>query len=96
MSAREGLSPRVRGNRVFGGQQRDVDGPIPARAGQPLDLSLGEGDYTAYPRACGATMLARMRRAIKAGLSPRVRGNLLRRALVLHAPGPITARAGQP
>ena len=66
MSAREGLSPRVRGNRVFGGQQRDVDGPIPARAGQPLDLSLGEGDYTAYPRACGATMLARMRRAIKA------------------------------
>ena len=94
--AKQGLSPRVRGNpaAVFS-YSRSIRS-IPACAGEPaavLHLWLAT---PVYPRVCGGTMLAnRLAQGVK-GLSPRVRGN--------HRQGPadrpldrsIPACAGEP
>ena len=53
--ARQGLSPRVRGNpmhQLFGSP---TVGSIPARAGEPLTAAEGLILYKVYPRACGGT-----------------------------------------
>ena len=73
-----GLSPRVRGNLRRGLRPRFRDGPIPACAGQPGARSRWRPVIPAYPRVCGAT--AELSEVIRLGqgLSPRVRGNLLR------------------
>ena len=58
----QGLSPRVRGNRLPAPVGRLDDGSIPARAGEPSSsyrlLSFGP----VYPRACGGTGFQRFRR----------------------------------
>ena len=91
-----GLSPLARGNRHTLHQCCAQLGPIPARAGEPLDghgLALGQG---AYPRSRGGTTRGQpsMRRA--SGLSPLARGNLREMLELAALAGPIPARAGEP
>ena len=51
----DGLSPRVRGNRVGMLRYRTAEGSIPACAGEPLHTGgLGFAGWV-YPRVCGGT-----------------------------------------
>ena len=70
-----GLSPRVRGNRIYAITSHLVSGSIPACAGQPLRLLLSGPSARVYPRVCGATYHALRAGCRSDGLSPRVRGN---------------------
>ena len=70
-----GLSPRVRGNRVFSNNTLLLLRSIPARAGEPQRSSLTPWGCPVYPRACGGTRLSDGGGNSNAGLSPRVRGN---------------------
>ena len=78
-SSKVGLSPRVRGNPLNRIGTPAEEGPIPACAGQPPWEALGMSRRRAYPRVCGATHLEAERRHELRGLSPRVRGNPLKR-----------------
>ena len=72
---RQGLSPRVRGNRLFhhpGGRHR---GSIPACAGEPRVIRKALADAGVYPRVCGGTEKGEILAVLIGGLSPRVRGN---------------------
>ena len=72
-----GLSPRVRGNLVSPLPQLLFVGSIPACAGEPIVLAVFQAEATVYPRVCGGTASTTMTAVPIAGLSPRVRGNLL-------------------
>ena len=91
-----GLSPRVRGNRFSSARTPTKMRSIPACAGEP-DPSACPGTFcTVYPRVCGGTDFRERGRRVVEGLSPRVRGNLLR-----GAPGGVRSRsipacAGEP
>ena len=50
-----GLSPRLRGNRVFTFDEEHKQGSIPAPAGEPLIATCIDGPDKVYPRACGGT-----------------------------------------
>ena len=50
----QGLSPRVRGSPHFRNPCRNLDGPIPACAGQPKLQGIDLRAAWAYPRVCGA------------------------------------------
>ena len=92
----EGLSPRVRGNRVHPAGGPEHNGSIPARAGEPgADFALSTSSAV-YPRACGGTAGVAHHGLSVVGLSPRVRGN--RTAAWSRPPprGSIPARAGEP
>ena len=91
-----GLSPRVRGNLSALHAAQLAAGPIPACAGQPIDVSNVVATITAYPRVCGATPDELLRCGLLLGLSPRVRGNLSALHAAQLAAGPIPACAGQP
>ena len=58
-SGHEGLSPRVRGNRVTTLPSSMSNGSIPARAGEPHRSAGPRGRGGVYPRACGGTTGAR-------------------------------------
>ena len=91
-----GLSPRVRGNRRNAGVRQKSVRSIPACAGEPLTSLLNAPVSRVYPRVCGGTATVTTMAALKAGLSPRVRGN---RAPGLHmdaAQRSIPACAGEP
>ena len=92
----EGLSPLARGNLQLKRPGHEPVGPIPARAGQPLERMFDRLARPAYPRSRGATNTCRRRRHSQSGLSPLARGN--RRISYHHVlrKGPIPARAGQP
>ena len=92
----QGLSPRVRGNRVPGCLAQPARGPIPARAGQPDIARRARRNSGAYPRACGATSHCGWPPDSPQGLSPRVRGNHGLSGVRRLQRGPIPARAGQP
>ena len=79
LSGDYGLSPRVRGS--LGVDRRDElrCGSIPASAGQPLTFRRRGTGSRVYPRECGAAPNCACVRAIRYGLSPRVRGSPLRR-----------------
>ena len=91
-----GLSPRVRGNRLGLRNGPNLEGPIPACAGQPRRFALPRPSCTAYPRVCGATSSASFFSYHSGGLSPRVRGNPQSSAGRAPSIGPIPACAGQP
>ncbi len=93
---RLGLSPRTRGNRHGELRHPCGHGPIPAHAGQPPTYGGRDDRRRAYPRARGATRIAREECAKRGGLSPRTRGNRPRPARLLRRAGPIPAHAGQP
>ena len=50
-----GLSPRVRGNQGYDLAWSRYQRSIPARAGEPLTATPGDGEVVVYPRACGGT-----------------------------------------
>ena len=54
------------------------DGSIPAYAGEPCDGNFPNLVFQVYPRVCGGTAPETPRRSLLTGLSPRMRGNLLR------------------
>ena len=91
-----GLSPRVRGNRSMGVFPLPTRRSIPACAGEPhirrLTMPLAE----VYPRVCGGTIPQSINAVIVLGLSPRVRGNPLRRIAQQHLRRSIPACAGEP
>ncbi len=70
-----GLSPRVRGNRIFCSAFDAEVRPIPACAGQPEAAASDGLTDEAYPRVCGATRCVGWSQMTAPGLSPRVRGN---------------------
>ena len=93
---RDGLSPRVRGNRARRTDRAVLDGSIPARAGEPRTATGQRAPGTVYPRACGGTPLRQSPARRLQGLSPRVRGNLHVALVLAFLFGSIPARAGEP
>ena len=91
-----GLSPRVRGHRACEQPRHLRRRSIPACAGSPLRyvwLTMRGG---VYPRVCGVTSRRSRRRMIQQGLSPRVRGHLVKVTLGLGKQRSIPACAGSP
>ena len=75
LALRNGLSPRVRGNRRARAPLRDWLGSIPACAGEPVTAPLIAVSWPVYPRVCGGTRTSCAPIWQIQGLSPRVRGN---------------------
>ena len=92
----EGLSPRVRGNRVVPIPRPLHRRSIPACAGEPLSLSSKGCTDGVYPRVCGGTGGYRNPRSASNGLSPRVRGNHDLTDLTQIMKRSIPACAGEP
>ena len=95
-AARNGLSPRVRGN-------PDVLAPIltggrsiPACAGEPLASAGRSPTGMVYPRVCGGTRERAFAIVGDTGLSPRVRGNQFHDYRPVGAGRSIPACAGEP
>ena len=74
-----GLSPRVRGNPDRYLRRHRKAGSIPACAGEPCADCLFGDVRGVYPRVCGGTGQPLTGVMVQAGLSPRVRGNLVSR-----------------
>ena len=91
-----GLSPRVRGNRSRRPRALRISRSIPACAGEPRTASPRRSFGWVYPRVCGGTRIAAISSSRPPGLSPRVRGNLLRPKHPLVDHGSIPACAGEP
>ena len=92
----QGLSPRVRGNPADCSAVSGSSGSIPACAGEPEAARMSAINVMVYPRVCGGTSGSGSPAAFMAGLSPRVRGNLVgfvrRRPFIRSIP----ACAGEP
>ena len=93
---RQGLSPRVRGNRHPSGQPHRRRRSIPACAGEPGRIFADDGHGKVYPRVCGGTRPSPQRCKTAPGLSPRVRGNHFAQSLKRDNTGSIPACAGEP
>ena len=91
-----GLSPRVRGNLHAGCSSYPFAGSIPACAGEPRRSPRRSAPVTVYPRVCGGTRCRPFARSSCCGLSPRVRGNLVRGRHRPRVTGSIPACAGEP
>ena len=94
--ARQGLSPRVRGNLRGRTASRRRRRSIPACAGEPLWAFSVFMPMKVYPRVCGGTARRLYHLATALGLSPRVRGNPSPFTRPAIAPGSIPACAGEP
>ena len=70
-----GLSPRMRGSPGERSQTRDIDGSIPAHAGEPTRRATPGSVWGVYPRACGGASAAVTATGPLTGLSPRMRGS---------------------
>ena len=92
----EGLSPRVRGNRPPLPGCSAPARSIPACAGEPQRAASSVCGHAVYPRVCGGTHTSPLLPCSPAGLSPRVRGNLLKLLSRDLYPGSIPACAGEP
>ena len=93
---RQGLSPRVRGNRRHQPRNLRQARSIPACAGEPISHPARRRYYQVYPRVCGGTSKGDATPQATVGLSPRVRGNRQERISPLCRPGSIPACAGEP
>ena len=91
-----GLSPRVRGNLRRLQKWRPARGSIPACAGEPRGDTPGRDMLQVYPRVCGGTGDEGPFAFDIQGLSPRVRGNLVRAGVAALFAGSIPACAGEP
>ena len=91
-----GLSPRVRGNLLPGGENRQKVGSIPACAGEPQVVYSCWAGREVYPRVCGGTASVSPAAVLVGGLSPRVRGNQERLVQADGSIGSIPACAGEP
>ena len=92
----EGLSPRVRGNHLESVVAGEVEGSIPACAGEPRAGTPDVPALRVYPRVCGGTLTKRADRLHQYGLSPRVRGNRNGGVVLRTSLGSIPACAGEP
>ena len=92
----EGLSPRVRGNRIRHRPSLPNPRSIPACAGEPMFAILRCHAPRVYPRVCGGTAFQSMADGIEEGLSPRVRGNRDDGGADAAWCGSIPACAGEP
>ena len=92
----DGLSPHERGNLLTRSGLKAVQGPIPARAGQPTIYGDTMKLDKAYPRTSGATLRTARSDRGDCGLSPHERGNHRQYPDPRAVRGPIPARAGQP
>ena len=95
-TADEGLSPRVRGNRIADRELPGRAGSIPACAGEPPGPCGPGRTRRVYPRVCGGTPATSANPMMYTGLSPRVRGNRERPGGAHHRTGSIPACAGEP
>ena len=93
---RNGLSPRVRGNRKRSWECRSCGGSIPACTGEPALWEFEVATDQVYPRVYGGTAAQVMQIARHTGLSPRVRGNLPPRQPARVVRGSIPACTGEP
>ena len=93
---RDGLSPRVRGNRSNTNDAAAPAGFIPACAGEPGQHAGTSPPQWVYPRVCGGTYTGMVKPETGCGLSPRVRGNLSPTALSSWRCRSIPACAGEP
>ena len=75
MLTAQGLSPPVRGNLVGKTGVFEVEGSIPACAGEPDYADSINVVQGVYPRLCGGTTADRSENPRSRGLSPPVRGN---------------------
>ena len=91
-----GLSPRVRGNLTHSFHSIARRGSIPACAGEPRWINARDTRHWVYPRVCGGTRRGRRPTPSSRGLSPRVRGNRISRAIPQVIGGSIPACAGEP
>ena len=71
-------------------------GSIPAHAGEPMQKTMQYFMNMVYPRACGGTIRQILKGENDMGLSPRMRGNLVRMQARDHFFGSIPAHAGEP
>ncbi len=92
----QGLSPRMRGNLRLVLDESIVGGTIPAYAGKPSYRPARAKWLRDYPRVCGETSDTSANYSRPRGLSPRMRGNLLRLARERTSAGTIPAYAGKP
>ena len=91
-----GLSPRVRGNPALELDLPDLDGSIPACAGEPQASLATMQASQVYPRVCGGTGRGAYPCPAEEGLSPRVRGNRQGKEDSPFDDGSIPACAGEP
>ena len=96
VTAYDGLSPRVRGNRVGPAVANCGRRSIPARAGEPSCFPDVSRILPVYPRACGGTNDGGGIADPGKGLSPRVRGNPAGSLPGKSLTRSIPARAGEP
>ena len=92
----DGLSPRLRGNRILRSYHRGQWRSIPAPAGEPITQGLTTWRIKVYPRACGGTGAVVRSSNANSGLSPRLRGNPWQPGRGQVYPGSIPAPAGEP
>ena len=92
----QGLSPRVRGNRVVVLYGSPSDRSIPACAGEPPSSEVSQFRHRVYPRVCGGTIAEASGIPAGLGLSPRVRGNRRSDQGLVAETGSIPACAGEP
>ncbi len=91
-----GLSPRVRGNLPALVPALPIPGSIPACAGEPVPGASQTDASRVYPRVCGGTVSPISMATPLVGLSPRVRGNRIGKAILRLDIGSIPACAGEP
>ena len=91
----EGLSPRVRGKRIWLTGLDNLWGSIPACAGEADCRYPPSQSATVYPRVCGGSGGGGHFRPRPAGLSPRVRGKLDGAGVGVNQNGSIPACAGE-
>ena len=94
--ARNGLSPRMRGNRSPGRTLLAPEPSIPAYAGEPSVHAPITMESEVYPRVCEGTPAAQYSGNTAPRLSPRMRGNRQRRHRRRHPRRSIPAYAGEP
>ncbi len=95
-NAFRGLSPHARGNLDAIAHDAVLLGPIPACAGEPVNIVSTYYLRGAYPRMRGGTSIPFSLPYPSKGLSPHARGNLLVLFIRLRLLGPIPACAGEP
>ena len=91
----QGLSPRVRGKRCCAAGRRCGGGSIPACAGEATVPAATARPRRVYPRVCGGSGLRVWTSGGNGGLSPRVRGKLVRVSAHGGNGGSIPACAGE-
>ena len=94
-AVKAGLSPRVRGKRLFPVIDAQQQGSIPACAGEAKQTVLCRRHGGVYPRVCGGSRLSPAAAISLAGLSPRVRGKPLPTGRACPSSGSIPACAGE-